>query len=339
MTLEQNDLTMRPITGRDELDLFCRLPYVLNEELADDLDAGRRRPEWMWVALRGDRLVARVAWWGRAGEDTPFLLDVFDIDEAHDRVDVGVRLLRAAMAEVVPAGTRPPEYLRDVPADWREGEVTRRVVEDRMLAMERTGAHLFVERLRFQWHPGTPIPEPSGRLLFRPVRDTDEILTLMTLVLDGTLDAHSRDDLTRMSTRDAAVRHYEDELARYRSPRDWWRIATLPNGEPVGFVTPARNDYNPIIGYIAVLPEHRGNGYIDDILTEGTRILSAAGRPTHPGCHGPRQHPDGKSLPARGIRQLRTHHQHDLALTQEPPVGASFAVPHPVRRGPGIADD
>lgn len=232
----------------------------------------------MWVALRGDRLVARAAWWCRTGDATPFLLDILDIDDSsadRDRVDIGARLLQTATAEVVPADTRPPEYSRFVPPDWREGGVTRRVVEDRMAALERTGARLFVERLRLEWRPGTPLPEPSGRLAFRPVRDTEEILTLMTRVLDGTLDAHSRDDLTRMSAREAAARHYEDELAHYRSPREWWRIATLPDGEPVGFVTPARNDYNPIIGYLAVLPAHRGNGYIDEILAEGTRILIA----------------------------------------------------------------
>ena len=276
MTVEQNDLTMRPITGHDELSLFSRLPYALNEELADDLAAGRRRPEWMWVAVRGEHLLARVAWWSRAGDDAPFLLDIFDIDDGSaDRVDIGVRLLQTAMADVIPAGTRPPGYSRMAPPDWRERGIAGRVVEDRMAALERTGAHPFVERLRFQWRPGTPIPEPSGRLVFRPVRDTEEILALMTLVLDGTLDAHSRDDLTRMSAREAAVRHFEEELAHYRSPRDWWRIATLPDGEPVGFVTPARNDYNPVIAYLAVLPEHRGNGYIDEILAEGTRILSA----------------------------------------------------------------
>jgi RimJ/RimL family protein N-acetyltransferase len=280
VTVEQNDLTMRPITGRDELPLFCRLPYVLNEELDDDLAAGRRRPEWMWVALRGDHLLARLAWWGRTGDDTPFLLDVFDIDDREadreaDRVDIGVRLLRTALAAVVPAGSRPPRYNRDVPPDWRENEITRRVVRDRMVALERTGARLFVERLRFQWHPGTPIAQPSGRLVFRPVRDTEELLALMTRVLDGTLDAHGRDDLTRMSARQAAVRHYEQDIAHYRSPREWWRVATLPDGRPVGFVIPARNDYNPIIGYIAVLPEHRGNGYVDDLLAEATRILTA----------------------------------------------------------------
>ena len=101
----------------------------------------------------------------------------------------------------------------------------------------------------------------------------------MTRVLDGTLDAHSRADLAQMSVEQAAIRHYEDELAQYASPREWWRIATLPDGEPVGFVTPGRNNYNPIIGYLGVLPAHRGNGYIDDILAEGTRILAAQNVP------------------------------------------------------------
>ncbi|MGV9298100.1 GNAT family N-acetyltransferase [Amycolatopsis sp. NPDC003676] len=269
--MDHAELTLRPITGPEELDLFCQLAYALDHELADDLADGRRRPDWMWVALRGGELVARAAWWGRADEPVPFLLDVFDLED----VAVGAQLLRTAMAEVLPIGTRPPAYNRMIPAEWREEAATRSVVEDRMTALEQTGAKLLAERLRFEWRPGTPVAPPRNRLLFRPIRDADEILDLMARVLDGTLDAHSRDDLTRMSAREAAIRHYEDELAHYRSPRDWWRVATLPDGTPVGFVTPARNNYNPIIGYLAVLPEHRGNGYIDDILAEGTRILAA----------------------------------------------------------------
>ncbi|MGW2894039.1 GNAT family N-acetyltransferase [Streptomyces sp. NPDC001212] len=268
---------MRPISGREELDLFCRLPYNLNEELADDLAAGRRRPEWMWVAVHGDRLLARAAWWSRSGGDAPLILDVLDIDDSipgPDRVDTGVRLLRTAMAATLPDGSRPPEYSRFIPPDWREKALTRQVIEERMTVLERTGARLFVERLRLEWRPGSPVPGPGGRLAFRPVHDAGELVALMTSVLDGTLDAHGRDDLTRMSAHEAAVKHYEDELARYTSPRDWWRVATLPHGEPVGFVVPAHNGYNPILAYIAVLPAHRGNGYIDDILAEGTRVLA-----------------------------------------------------------------
>ncbi|MDX5564390.1 GNAT family N-acetyltransferase [Streptomyces sp. ID05-04B] len=268
---------MRPITGREELDLFSQLPYILNEELADDLANARRRPEWMWVALRGDRLLARAAWWCRPGSDAPLILDVLDIDDsasATDRVDTGVRLLHTAMAATLPNGSRPPEYSRLVPPDWRDNALTRQVIEDRMTVLEQTGARLFVERLRLEWRPESPVPEPSGRLAFRPVHDAKELVALMASVLDGTLDAHGRDDLTRMSAPEAADKHYEDELARYTSPRDWWRIATLPQGEPVGFVIPAHNGYNAIIAYIAVLPAHRGNGYIDDLLAEGTRVLA-----------------------------------------------------------------
>ncbi|GAA1008142.1 N-acetyltransferase [Acrocarpospora pleiomorpha] len=272
--MTQNDLTMRPIVGREELELFCRLPYVLNDELADDLDSGRRRPEWMWIALRGDRLVARLAWWARRKDDPPFLLDTFDLDDA-ERLDTGVRLLETAMAATLPAGAVPPEYSRYVPPGWRDDSTSRRAVEDRMAVLERVGARLLVERLRLEWRPGTPIPKPSGRLKFRPVGDREEFVDLMTAVLDGTLDAHSRADLDRSPAAQVAAEQYDGELMDYKGPRDWWRIATTPGGEPVGFVIPTWNSYNPIIAYIGVLPAHRGNGYIDDLLAEGTRILAA----------------------------------------------------------------
>ncbi len=275
--MEENDLIIRPITGAEELGLFCQLPYVLNEELAGDLADGRRRPDWMWVALRGSQLLARAAWWTRRSGDAPLILDVLDVDDSSpdlDRADILDRLLRAAMAATLTGGLPPPQYSRFVPPDWRDNPAARQPVDDRMAALERTGARLFVERLRLEWRPGSGVPEPSGRLAFRPVRDEAELVGLMTRVLEGTLDAHGRDDLTRMSAREAAAQHYQGEFAGFTSPREWWQIAELPGGEPAGFVIPARNAYNPIIAYIAVLPAHRGHGYIDDILAQGTRILA-----------------------------------------------------------------
>jgi RimJ/RimL family protein N-acetyltransferase len=132
-----------------------------------------------------------------------------------------------------------------------------------------------LERLRLEWRPGTPVAGHSERLTFRPVRNPGELIELMALVLDGTLDAHSRDDLTRMTPRQAAQGQYRNEFERYASPRDWWRIATLPDGEPVGFVIPVHNGYNPIIAYLGVVPAHRGHGYIHDVLAAGTSLLAA----------------------------------------------------------------
>jgi Acetyltransferase (GNAT) family len=275
LTHPQNDITIRSITGAGELDLFCALTYTLDDELEDDLVSGRRRPAWMWVALRGEHLVARAAWWGSDDDAGPSLLDILDVAEDPDRIEVGVRLLKGALSEIIPAGTRPPEYSRFIPPDWREHASTRRGVEDRMAIAGRLGAQLLTERFRFEWRPGTPIAAPTGRIEFRPASDDGELLDLMTLVMDGTLDAHSQQDLALMSARQGAIRHFEEELACYSSPRQWWQIATLPGGEPAGFVIPARNNYHAIIAYLGVLPTHRGNGYINEILAEGTRILAA----------------------------------------------------------------
>jgi RimJ/RimL family protein N-acetyltransferase len=264
-------LVVRPLSGPDELDLFNRLPYLLNDEVADDLTAGRRRTPWLWVALRGDHVVARAGWWARAGDQHPFLMDIFDVDGS---ADDGLALLKVALpAMTAPGAPSPPEFLRFVPAEGPFTGPWRTV-------LEQSGARLLVERRRLEWRPSSPVPPASGRLEFRPPSgDPAELIDLMTLVLDGTLDAHSRADLRRLSPREVATEQFHEELVRYPSPRSWWRIARLPGGDPVGFVIPARNDYNAVIAYIGVVPAHRGHGYIDDILAEGTRILAAEGVP------------------------------------------------------------
>ena len=142
MTADHNDLTIRPVTGPDELDLFNRLPYRLNEELAADLDKGHRRPEWLWLALRDGRLTARAGWWARPGDKHPAVLDILDLDDSGrpETVDIAAHMLATAMAEVVPQGTQPPYYIRFVDPDWREAPATRQPTEDRMAAAAQTGA-------------------------------------------------------------------------------------------------------------------------------------------------------------------------------------------------------
>jgi GNAT superfamily N-acetyltransferase len=263
-------LVVRPISGPGEIDLFNRLPYVLNDQVADDLAAGRRRTPWLWVALKGDRVVARAGWWARAGDEHPFLMDIFDVDGSPGD---GLALLSEALPAMTTPGTlSPPEFLRFVPAEGPFTGPWRTV-------LEQSGARLLVERRRLEWRPSSPVPPSSGRLEFRPADDPEELIGLMTLVLDGTLDVHSQADLRRLSPREAAEEQYREELVRYPSPREWWQIACLPSGEPVGFVIPVRNDYNAVIAYIGVVPAHRGHGYIADLLAEGTRILAAEGVP------------------------------------------------------------
>jgi hypothetical protein len=202
-----HDLTIRPMRGRDEHQLFCRFPYDLNEEVAGDLDDGHRHPEWLWVALRCDRLVARAGWWGRHGVG-PESLDILDVDDTDpDAIEIGVELLNIATAAVVPTGSTPPEYTRYVRPDWRDRPDSALVVRTRMAVVERTGGRLLVERLRLEWRSGPAFAPAAPRLRFRPFADSTEVLALTTLALEETLDAHSRRDMTSMTAAQAARSH------------------------------------------------------------------------------------------------------------------------------------
>lgn len=280
--MSPQDLTVRPLADNSELDRFLELRYVLDDELADDLAAGFRRPEWMWIATRGDRVLARTAWWGPVGAATPVHFDFLDVDDTlppEEGAAIGVVLVGEAMRAIFPEGAEPPEFGRFLPPDWRDDPAVRQATETRFAILEKLGAHLLVERHRLEWRAGTPLPDPGSRLSFRTVNDRDDLVNLMVPVLEGTLDAHSRTDLEQMTPREVAGQHYDEEFAGFTSPHDWWQVGESASGEPVGFVIPARNDYNAILAYIGVLPAHRGHGYVDDLLAQGTRILAEQGVP------------------------------------------------------------
>lgn len=273
---------IRHLVGPHEVELFNSLPYALNDEIADDLAQGRRRVEWTWLALDEGRVLGRLALWSPAGATDATQLDVFDLDDAlsdDEQQAIGAALLDAAQREVIADQATPPEFARYLPADWRERPAERRATETVMAVLDASGARFVVERLRLEWQPQAGVPTQDPRLTFRAFEGDEEVLELTTRALSGTLDAHSRGELAHASPSEVARAQFAEEFAQYTTPQEWWRVAVDEEDEAVGFVFPARNSYHHIVAYLGVVPEHRGNGYIDGILAEGTRVLAAAGAP------------------------------------------------------------
>lgn len=273
---------IRHLAGLHEVDFFNRLPYALNDEIADDLEQGRRRLEWTWLAVRDERMLGRLALWSPVGAAESTQLDVFDLDDAlsdDEQRQVGTALLETARRAVIEGQATPPEVARYLPADWRDRPAERRATEAVVSVLEASDARFVVERLRLEWKPEAGVPATDPRLTFRAFRGDQEVLDLTTRALSGTLDAHSRGELGQASPGEVARAQFDAEFSNYPTPRDWWQVAVDESGDAVGFVFPARNSYHHIVAYIGVLPEHRGHGYIDGILAEGTRILAAAGAP------------------------------------------------------------
>jgi RimJ/RimL family protein N-acetyltransferase len=263
-------LVIRPLTEGEE-SLFESLPDpalvgfgAFGDRYSDMAASGDYRPERTWVALRDDAVVARAAWWAGPDDDEPSVLDWFDFTDA----DAAVQLLRTA-----PLRT---EYSLRLPPGWRESPAVAQAARARIAAAQEAGMTLLVERYRYRWTPECGMPAAPGRLEFRPEPEDDAILDVFRRVHRGTLDAHARRTLAA-SGLDAAARDDLDYLRWMPSPREWWRLGYTSGGDLVGLAAPCRNPNDPVIGYIAVVPEQRGHGYAYDLLAEATRLLVAEG--------------------------------------------------------------
>ncbi|HUN33277.1 MAG TPA: GNAT family N-acetyltransferase [Trebonia sp.] len=264
------DLVIRPLAAGEE-PLFDSLadPFLVGrgafgDRYADGATRGEYRPEWTWVALRGSTVVARAAWWASPGDDAPVALDWLDFTDR----DAAVQLLRTAPLRA--------EYCLPLPVSWRDSPATEQAARMRIEVAEAAGMTLLVERYNYRWTPQCGLPARPGRLEFRPEPDDLVILDVLRRVHSGSLDAHARRAIAT-SGLDAAAREDLDILLWMPSPRDWWRLAYTPAGGLVGLIVPCRNHHDPVVGYVAVVPEHRGHGYAYDLLAEATHLLVGAG--------------------------------------------------------------
>lgn len=260
------DLVVRPLVAGEEK-LFDSLPVsglvgrgLLGQDYVTMAAKGEYRPEWTWVALRDDVVVARAAWWAGPGDEKPIALDWFDFTD----FDAGVHLLRTAPLRA--------EYSLTTPPAWEDDPAVAHEVRTRIAAAEAAGMTKLVERYRFCWTPEHGLPPRPGRLEFRPEPDDDVILDVFRRVHEGSLDAHVRRTVAE-SGLEAAAREDLDIMLWMPAPRDWWRLAYTPSGTLVGLTLATRNHSDPVVGYIAVVPEQRGHGYAYDLLVEATHVL------------------------------------------------------------------
>jgi RimJ/RimL family protein N-acetyltransferase len=237
---------------------------AFGDRYSDMAARGEYRPEWTWIALREGTVVARAAWWAGPDDDTPVALDWFDFTDP----DAAVQLLRTAPLR--------SEYSLRLPPGWRGSPAVSQAAQARIAAAQAAGMTLLVERYRYRWTPECGMPARPGRLEFRPEPDDDVILDVFRRVHHGSLDAYARRTIAA-SGLDAAAREDLDILRWMPSPRHWWRLAYTPGGDLVGLTAPCRNYHDPVIGYIAVVPEQRGRGYAYDLLAEATHFLVAEG--------------------------------------------------------------
>ncbi|TDD44416.1 GNAT family N-acetyltransferase [Nonomuraea terrae] len=240
------------------------------------LDSGNYRLDRIWLAEdeRSSEILARAVWWGFPDGDRPLALDCLYVHpSAADRVELAAELLRRAHA----AYGEAPEYHVFVTNGWRDDPTAGAAVAWRWEAAGRAGLTEELERLRYAWTADDgPVPEPSRRLEFRGDDDDEAFVAAFRRVAAGTLDFHTRQALLTTDPTEQARQDVRDYRSM-RGDRAWWRLAYDGDGNLVGVALPSANDGGPVVGYLGVVPERRGHGYVDDLLGEITRCHAARG--------------------------------------------------------------
>jgi GNAT superfamily N-acetyltransferase len=235
---------------------------------------GYYKHEWNWVVEENGTIQALVIWWGLPGEDHPYSIDGLYYAGDGDPVPVWTELLKYAVASR-PDDAEPPEYHFFLDSDWQDQPDVVAALESRAQAAAAVGMSNVTDRLRYEWKPAYGLPERSTRLTFEPAGD-EAFVDVFMRVSEGSLDAATAREIARLGLEGAA----REELAMYKSmpgDRDWWRLAYNKDGELVGFAIPSANAAGPVVGYLGVVPEHRGRGLSDDLLAEITHLLAETG--------------------------------------------------------------
>ena len=238
--------------------MFEQFPEPARSQLASAFDEGRTRPEWCFAEGQ-----ARLAFWAPFAGSEPVI--VWQFDPGPDPVAAAGLLRRSLDAMGL------TKIIHDISLKPGLTPAVDRAVEHEAVTL--AGFTMEVERLMLEWAAGTGVPDDPSRLTYRPAlrMAPAEVLDILVRISEGSLDYDTQIEVATAGAEHEAQWMYDDLVNRKGKP-DWFVIGYLGES-PVGLVAP--DDHS--IAYIGVVPEHRGHGYVDDLLARGTRTLAEAG--------------------------------------------------------------
>ncbi|WP_219471849.1 GNAT family N-acetyltransferase [Nonomuraea rhizosphaerae] len=238
--------------------MFDQFPEPARSQLAAAHDEGRTRPEWCFTEGQ-----ARLAFWAPFRGADPVVTWLF---EPGPDPAAASGLLRRGLSALGLG-----KMIHDISLRPGLTPLVDRPVEHE--ALLGAGFTLEVERLNLEWRLGSDVPADPGRLTYRAARRLPAgfVLDLLVRISQGSLDYDTQIELATAGAEHEARWMYDDLVNRRGKP-DWFVVGYLDDS-PVGLVAP--DDHS--IAYIGVLPEHRGHGYVNDLLAHGTATLAEAG--------------------------------------------------------------
>ena len=246
-------------------------PSTYMDQISNEFATGSSRPEWCFIVEDDGHRVGRIgfrveptmsntAWLGTLPEYELFTFGV-DLPWSGDFETPGRHLLASATRAL--AGDVPNLLeIRINNEVYPHHDALRRLLDS-------LGFDLFIEKQGFSWaDDGSRMGLPA-RLTFRTVEEVgiDAYRDVMARCGDGSLDRNDR-----YYWDGCGPENWARQMTEYLvdTDRNMWLIGYTGN-EPVGYVAVGSNEnWGSTINHIGVVPDHRGNGYIDDLIAAGT---------------------------------------------------------------------
>lgn len=242
--------------------------------------SGSSRPEWCFIAWRDGRPCGRVAFWALPRVGRPLDIVLLNLPWDGEADAVGRALLDGARRAMADAGLTTVGHCHDHPPRTPQWQTHG---DARLAFLAGAGFRIQRDTLRFETAPA-PVPgaaiDDCGVLRLRAASADDEAL-LQRMVAEVAAASRDQIDIEAVAARGAPA-HAAELIADLRSMRvdpGWWQIAFDAQGAAVGLVLAVAGADFGSIGYIGVLPAHRGRGHVDVLLAAATALLRHAGLP------------------------------------------------------------
>lgn len=314
--------TVRPILTH-ELHKFAAISTPVQRQssvlayLEQMFEKGAMRPEWCFILEEEGIGIGRVAFWTLPGIDSPSDIVLLDLPwDAENSTQLAELLWQHLLLTCQEKGVAQLCHVLDSPViapQWQDNHEKRKIV------LSKLGFQLQRETSRFEWTPEHASP------LSAPALDAGITYRSLTQVGDAAIvDAIMRGSAFTLDRQIAKEREEHGPIAQARGiyqdlqsmsyDPDWWELAYAPDGQVIGFILPAKSPTFATIGYIGVLPEYRGRGYVDQLLNRGISTLLAAGETVIRADTDLGNHPMAKSFLRAGFHLFAQRSEYRTSL-------------------------
>lgn len=280
-------ITVRRIPPED-LPAFLAFPdhpASVRSDIAAYLDKmftqGAMRQDWCFVLEVQGKIAGRLAFWTLPGSKQATDLVLWELPwKETECLSLGSHFLREVFTLMAGNLSESLGYVLDSPSSsphWQTDHQERRNV------LEALGFRISRETNRFEWHAPIeaailPSNETHDPIVYRNLSDVGEaaFVDAIMRVSQFTHDQQITEKRLEKGPLAQAQEMFQD-LQQIKYEPEWWQLAYTAKNELIGFLMPTVSPTFATIGYIGVLPEQRGHGYIDQLLKRATDVLVQAG--------------------------------------------------------------